>query len=113
MATIKEAGADTAIKPIERKHSGAPGSSSMSVFPRGFFSGPILLVPFDKGIQRGKDAPHVHQVGLGLDAASPVVFAKILPEELIDMASQEDVDGWIKYLFSFCQPSRRPASSSC
>ncbi len=37
MVTIKEAGADTAIKPIERKHSGAPGSGSMSVFPRSFF----------------------------------------------------------------------------
>ncbi len=37
MATIEEVGADTAIKPIERKHSGAPGSSLTSVFPRSFF----------------------------------------------------------------------------
>ncbi len=50
------------------------------------FSGNILFVHLDEGIQRGKNTLHIHKVDLGLDAVAPMVFAKILPKELIDMA---------------------------
>ena len=53
---------------------------------RGWLSWKILLIPLYKGIQRGKNTSHIHKVGLGLDAIAPMVFAKILPKELIDMA---------------------------
>jgi hypothetical protein len=53
---------------------------------RSWFSGNILIVPFYKGIHRGKNTSHIYKVDLGFDAVAPMVFAKILPKELIDMA---------------------------
>jgi hypothetical protein len=50
------------------------------------FSGNILFVPFFKGFQRGKNTSHIYEVDPGFDAVAPMVFAKILAKELIDMA---------------------------
>ena len=57
----------------------------MCVFSRSFFSGNIL-VPFYEGIQRGKNTLHIYDVDLGFDAVTPMVFAKVLPKELVDVA---------------------------
>ena len=53
---------------------------------RSGFLGNILFVPFCKGIHRGENTSHIDQVDLGLDPLAPMIFTKILPEELIDMA---------------------------
>jgi len=58
----------------------------MGLSPRSRFSGNILFVPFFKGFQRGKNTSHIYEVDPGFDAVAPMVFAKILPKELIDMA---------------------------
>jgi len=77
----------TAIKPtLAKANKSSWGIAQCAYFPRNRFSGNILLVPFYKGIQRGKNTSHIHKVDLGLDAVAPIVFAKILPKELIDMA---------------------------
>lgn len=46
----------------------------------------ILFVQFGKSLQSGKDTLHIHQVNVAFDAVAPVVFAKILPKKLKDLA---------------------------
>ena len=78
---------NTAINPIlANATEGSREIVQSNYFPRSWFSGNILFVPFAKGIQSGKNTSHIHKVGLGLDTAAPMIFAKILPKELIDMA---------------------------
>ena len=50
------------------------------------FLGNIFFPQFDKRVQRGKNTLYVHNVGIALDAVAPVIFAKILSKEFIDMA---------------------------
>jgi hypothetical protein len=48
--------------------------------------GNIFFLQFDKGVQRGKNTLHIHNVGIALDAVASMVFAKIPSKKFIDMA---------------------------
>jgi hypothetical protein len=70
----------------------------MGPFPQSWCLGNILFVQFDKGIQSGKNAFYIHNVGIALDAFAPMVFAEILSKEFIDMTGQKNVDRRIQKL---------------
>src|SRR4030067_2133537 len=58
----------------------------------------ILFVQFEKSIQSGKNTFHIDKVSPALDAAPPMVFAKIFFKKFVDMAGQKNVDRWIQEL---------------
>ena len=62
------------------------GEIVQAPIPRRWLSRNIVFVPFNKGIQRRKNTFHIHKVNLGLNAVAPMVFAKVLPKELVDVA---------------------------
>jgi len=79
---------DTTIKPVLANTSESSGEIIQTAhFSRVVFLGNILFLLFDKGIQSGENTFYVQNIGIALDAVSPMVFAKVLSKEFIDIAS--------------------------